>query len=390
MSSALGCRYPLKSRARAERGLLVKNQLVNTKHLAAVNTLRFSALALIGSCMLMVGCVQGAYAYRFLDSNGPRFPILEPQVKWDPDIWGPEDVLSLVLVDNPEWESLSPDILEVKRLVEEALAAWASVSSADVRWQVGEIAPHIEGGIPIGNTISVSGGGISTTWIQLGRGGDGLYYIDGIQVFMSPGSVESRDRFERTLIHELGHVLGLDHAGVYMPDIQQTLVARPRYWWVDPIMSGGYRSPPGTGSSGANYQRLLTLDDRVGVSLIRPRERWAASTGNIRGTVLVNGSEGAVHVHVLATRMRLDGTMVGSVGAITNVRGEFAIGGLDPGRYVLLIRSLIVLRAHLDLLRWGTTNIRDTLWTDPITVEAGPAAVPVNISVQPETAQIVQ
>ena len=326
-------------------------------------------------------------AYRFvaLESVPSLFPTVAPPSIWHPEVWGPGETLPFVLVDSPGWAGLAEDIQNVQAEVEGAMQSWERIPSADIRWEIAEVVPDAAPSdlyYAHEHFISTAPGGTSRAFIEHERSSDGVWHRKKTWLFMGEERLSDPYHFRYAMLHELGHVIGLDHASVYSrgerpANIPDGLLASS--WRFDPVMSYGrvgrfqYR----------DYASMLTPDDRVGASLLRPRDGWLETTGNIRGTVLLDGGAGAALVHVLATKVGEDGTLDGSVGAFTNMFGEFVIGGLEPGEYVLLVRALEIQRAHPNLLPWVDTGIRDTIWAVPVPVTAGQRAGPVTIRVHP-------
>ena len=335
----------------------------------------------------MSGATPYAYAYRFtaLESVPNLFPTVTPPSIWSSEVWGPGETLFLVLVDSPGWLGLSEHIDEVRQSLEEPMRAWERIPSADIHWEINEVvptaAPH-ELHEAHEHYITTRPGRNSSTFVQFKRLSDGLWYREKTWILMGEEDVSDPYYFRYAMLHELGHVVGLDHASVYSrgerpANIPDGLLTT--YWEFDPVMSYGQVGQ----DQYRDYDSMLAPDDQVGASLLRPRDGWLKSTGNIRGTALLEGGAGAGLVHVLATKVLEDGTMGASIGAFTNVFGEFVIGGLEPGEYALLVRPLEIQRAHPRLLPWVNTGIRDTIWAVPLRVRAGQRAGPVTIWVHP-------
>ena len=337
---------------------------------------------------LSLACVHypmpRAHAYRFiaLESTPVQFPTVRPPTVWDREVWGPDETLSFVLVDSPRWDEWSTDIEEIKDLIEDGMRAWERVPTADIRWRIGDtVSDDLDELDENTHYFTTEPGSVSTTFINFDRAGDGVWYARRIVIAIGDEHIAEPNFFRYAVLHELGHAVGLDHASVYSrggrpenaPDGLLT-----RSWRFDPVMSYGHAGQ----DRHRGFGSMLTPDDRVGASLLRPRDGWLEGTGNIRGTVLVDGDAGAGLVHVLATRLREDGSMGESVGAFTNLHGEFVIGGLEPGEYALLVRALAIRRAHPYLLPWVDTGIRDTIWGAPVTVRPGRRAGPVTIGVR--------
>ena len=127
---------------------------------------------------------------------------------------------------------------------------------------------------------------------------------------------------------------------------------------------------------------LLSLDYRIGASLLRPMPGWVESTGRILGTVLTENGDPARYVSVLATRRNNEGIMTGGVKRFTDSYGQFAIDGLQPGTYFLYIYPI---EAHTNLhgeLPNATVEIRHTARLTPITVRAGDTTPPEVVTVR--------
>ena len=341
-------------------------------------------LALIGT----FGAARRARGYAFFSefgagSRGFQHDLpLDPAVwegTWNPEAWGPGETLSFTLVDSPLWYPAYRDIQDVKSLFEEAMDVWASVATADIRWEIGRIAT--ESSFPRVSELRPVDEGPSSA--RLEQELDLWASITGcrlsLRAISEPHSPESRDGALLVVVHELGHCLGLDHVAVNpfrrypVPGFPEAYEP-PGYWAHQPIMG------PATHGWG------VTLDDRIGASLARPAPGWIESTGTIWGNVLLEDGEPAREVYVLANRLGPDGSVQGSVGRFTDSSGAFLIGGLAPGGYVLRAQPIREGHVHPSrLARGANAALRDTILGTPLSVAAGRRTGPVTLTMRPGT-----
>jgi hypothetical protein len=133
-------------------------------------------------------------------------------------------------------------------------------------------------------------------------------------------------------------------------------------------------------SAGSIADRLLQPDDIAGISELYPEAGFAAATGSISGTVTRNGT-GIFGVHVAAFNPRT-GALV--AGFTLNEQGEFVIGGLEPGSYIVRAEPL----DDADVEGFFTVpvdvNFRVTYASRAVVVPAGGSSADISISVRPK------
>jgi len=137
------------------------------------------------------------------------------------------------------------------------------------------------------------------------------------------------DRFdlESVAVHEAGHFVGLDHSPLGFFEERDGDV---RLAGAEAIMFPFAFDPGNIGL------RALRADDVAGVSSIYPDGGFATATGAIEGRVTLGGA-GLYGAHVLALNVST-GALVGGFSLTGN--GDFRIGGLEPGRYVIRVEPI--------------------------------------------------
>jgi hypothetical protein len=140
---------------------------------------------------------------------------------------------------------------------------------------------------------------------------------------VAPGGESNKFDVQSILTHEIGHLLGLGHS--LMGETALRAEGGRRVIAKRAVMF------PIAYVVGTTLDRTLQDDDIAGVSATYPTGPFLNSTGSIAGKVTLNGT-GIFGAHVVAVNSKTGQT----VGAFTlNSQGQFSMGGLEPGVYVV-------------------------------------------------------
>ena len=331
--------------------------------------------------LLGAGSVE---AYRFFsDGRGEAWSVESDRAaRWSTAVWAPGETLRFEIAADPDFEVYFDSPEGVAPFVEQALAAWADLPTADISWKldgVGEDAWRGENGRNqiVVDEEAVGVGGYADIWWDRSSTA-GRWRILECNVAFGAGWAEipewvesdeledfrkqSREGSVYLLVHEFGHCLGLGHAG------DLSAIARGRRgsrFGVqhpgDPAMSYGY---------GVGNPDDLSLDDEIGASLLRPQRRWERTSGSLSGVVRI-GDEPAPHVHVWALPVG-ERALRDRVGVFSREDGTFLIEGLAPGEYALWAQPIASQGAVLGLMWNGApTDLDDTLAGSLVAVRAG-------------------
>lgn len=311
---------------------------------------------------LVVAVAEG---YRFFPNHDAvLIPLAAEALRWDPDIWGPGETLEFLIAgEDPGWEAAGVVPEAARSPMETALARWAAVSGADIRWRIGGIVSAPRAGKDEQNTITVNEDAeidFSFAQFLFLREPDSGWRVIECDVVLSQNHVAEIFGVlgQSVVAHEFGHCLGLAHT--WAPNIWAGRVdERPDLWGAAPKMSYGFDT----------HTRLLP-DDIVGARLLRPDPAWNRDDeGSIAGAVTVR-NEPAAHVYVVASPIL--GEQQQGIGAFADGEGLFEIEGLEPGDYRLRASPIQRSDAHQNLVMYGAVlDVGDSLALGLVAVRAG-------------------
>lgn len=348
------------------------------------------AAAAVGA--LAVLAASAAPGYRFYGAaEGVVVPGSTGAMRWNAAEWADSGTLRWFLALDSGWTEPWEDedgprdppfesALDARPYLDRALEAWSDLASADIRWRAGGArtipADDPDGWNAVGVSEAVAEAGAlawAAIWIWRPSEADDWEIIE-CDIELAPGSAAALREEEAaglaTLIHELGHCIGLDHAAEH--------AVYAGLWDLD---SGVWGEAPKM-SYGWSLTNALLADDRVGASLLRPAAGWVASTGAVSGRVTVSGRP-ARFVTVRSARL-VGGEAAPGPQAFTDGSGRFELEGLAPGDYLLRAGSFVNGLAHPELLEAGASgDARDGSRLAPVSVGAGQTTRGVEIALAP-------
>ena len=242
--------------------------------------------------------------------------------------------------------------------VERGLAAWNAIETASLELVLdAETLADDQGRAGDGiNTIGfssaerVAGGRFATADIQSTRG-----RITGCDVHLGPTWLtdwssddpavlaQVTDHLTRTVMHEIGHCLGLAHSATNPTWLARPGVTeRPEGHFPDGVTA---LQPHPRMSYGTIRTVVLEPDDEIGASLLYPAPGFLASRGALTGRIVLASGEPAPFVYVTSVAYASDGARFGP-GVFTDNWGQFLLEGLAPGLRHFWIRPLHQVLAH--------------------------------------------
>lgn len=296
---------------------------------------RAAGIALALGCLGNAGVADG---YSFRD---PRYRAVGPEEapRW---LVGFEGItFHLLENDNDDGITFS-DGRAWQDAVRSALERWNGVTTASIRLVLDERPVEREWGLDDDgvNTIGISSfpplaarpRALATNSATI-RGG----FILGCDIELNRAALlaaeTSTRRLEASLLHQIGHCLGLGHTEPF-PDSRFSL---PGY---DPDERPGFPESPDPVMSRGDTDARLTDDDRTGVSLLYPAPGFRSARGAVRGDLQNTYGTPAAHAFVQTLRLADDEVRPGP-GVFADADGRFLVEGLAPGSVLLVIHPIV-------------------------------------------------
>jgi hypothetical protein len=298
-----------------------------------------------------------ADGYRFFARHGGlhRIASVAGAIRWDESAFP----LRFRLLENGNLPDVPGfDAALWRESAERGIRAWVAIETADLAIVLEEETVAADQGrmgdgintIGFSSLESVAGGPFATADVQYTHG-----RVTGCDVHFSPSYLEGRsldaptafeelaDYLARTVMHEVGHCLGLAHSAMNPTWLARPdAVARRPGYFPDGVTSV---QPHPRMSYGTIRTVVLEPDDVVGASLLYPAPGFVESRGALTGRVVLADGEPAPYVYVQAVAYGPDGAIFGA-GAFTDSWGQFLLEGLEPGFRHFWIRPLHQLLAH--------------------------------------------
>jgi len=244
-------------------------------------------------------------------------------------------------------------VADLQGAVDRAFATWQAVPTATISYQFAGITAAVPGRDDGVSTLGFQNHPeldrvLASTSFLVDRVTGALvesdiFFNTAFLWSVAPAGVAGRYDLESVALHEIGHMSGLGHSALGETELRDTGGRR--------VLSAEAVMFPIAFAAGSTAARTLKADDVAGITDLYPEPAFAQMSGSVSGRVTRDGQP-IFGAHVVAFDVA-HGTSVGSF--TLNAQGEFSIGSLTPGVYVL--RAEPIDDADVDSFFDATRNV---------------------------------
>lgn len=271
---------------------------------------------------------------------------------------------------------------DVRGAVERAAATWSAVGGANVRFAYQGMTSAPPEGTDGKNTIGFLDRpdldrvlGAMSFMVDSTTGEiyeADIFFNTSFLFSVAAGGQVDRIDLESLALHEMGHMLGLGHSAI--GETERTGSGGRR------VVGSGAVMFPIALTAGSVSERALHADDIAGLRDLYPTEPTLQGTGGIVGRVTKNG-QGVRGAHVVAFNAETT-ELIGNFTLTSS--GEFVIGRLPPGSYILRVEPLDDAQPDDFFPGLVDTDFRVTYAPRMIVAPKGGSSPPIEIQVVPK------